>query len=73
MKRIAGIILFISCLALSYSQEISEKKERKAVEQIREEIQSEKKIKEKRINNIEKRKTAIEKEKIRWGDRGRDL
>ena len=42
MKRITGVILFLSCLTtVLYSQEVSEKEGRKVLEQIRREIQSE--------------------------------
>ena len=68
MKRITGVILFLSCLTtVLYSQEVSEKEGRKVLEQIRREIQSEEKAKQKAIEETEKARIAAEKEKEKKG------
>ena len=68
MKRITGVILFLSCLTtILYSQEISEKEGRKVLEQIRREIQFEEKAKQKAIEEAEKARIAAEKEKEKKG------
>ncbi len=45
MKKTTRVILFLSCLTISYSQEINEKEGKKVLEQIRKEIQLEEKNK----------------------------
>ena len=68
MKRITGVILFLSCLTtVLYSQEVSEKEGRKVLEQIRREIQFEEKAKQKAIEEAEKARIAAEKEKEKKG------
>ena len=68
MKRITGVILFLSCLTtVLYSQEVSEKEGRKVLEQIRREIQLEEKAKQKAIEEAEKARIAAEKEKEKKG------
>ncbi len=63
MKKITRVILFLSCLTISYSQEINEKERKKELEQIRKEIQFEEKAKQKAVIDAEKAKIAMEKEK----------
>ena len=65
MKKMLGIFLFLSCLTTAlYSQEISEKEGKKVLEQIRREIQTEEKAKQKAIEDAEKAKEAEEKARI---------
>ena len=65
MKKILGIVLFISCLTTTlYSQEASEKEGKKVLEQIRREIQAEEKAKLKAKEDAEKAKAEEEKAKV---------
>ncbi len=62
MKRIIMASLLLSYLGTTlYSKEISQKEERKVLEQIRREIQDEEKAKQKAIENAEKIKKSEEK------------
>ena len=68
MKKMLGIFLFLSCLTTAlYSQEISEKEGKKVLEQIRREIQTEEKAKQKAIEDAEKTRIAIEKAEEKKG------
>ena len=68
MRKIAILSLFLSCLVTAvYSQEINEKEGRKVLEQIRKEIQTEEKAKQKAIEDAEKARIAAEKEEEKKG------
>ncbi|MDU1912377.1 hypothetical protein [Fusobacterium sp.] len=68
MRKIAMLSLFLSCLITAvYSQEISEKEGRKVLEQIRREIQTEEKERQKAIEDGEKARIAAEKEEEKKG------
>ncbi|WP_130889933.1 hypothetical protein ABF215_12940 [Fusobacterium sp. THCT13E1] len=68
MKKMLGIFLFLSCLTTTlYSQEISEKEGKKVLEQIRREIQTEEKAKQKAIEDAEKVRIVAEKAEEKKG------
>ena len=68
MRKIVMLSLFLSCLVTAvYSQEINEKEGKKVLEQIRKEIQTEEKAKQKAIEDAEKARIATEKEEEKKG------
>ena len=68
MKKMFTVFLFLSCLTTAlYSQEVSEKEGKKVLEQIRREIQTEEKAKQKAIEDAEKTRIAIEKAEEKKG------